>query len=295
MLNYIKSPLNYTGGKFKLLDQIIPLFPKEIDTFIDLFTGGCNVAINVESNKIIANDINKHIIELYNYFKVNSFNNILNDINKIISYYELSESSKYGYKYYNSNANKGVSIYNKEKHIKLRSDYNLNPNPLMFFILIVFSFNNQINFNKKGEFNSPVNKRDFNSVVQFNLEAFINKIQTLDIKFYSKNYNEININKNDFVYIDPPYLISDTSYNKANKWDINKEKELLNFLNCLNSNETKFALSNVFENKGFHNEILIEWSKNYNVYFLNKHYNNCNYQTKNRINTNTIEVLITNY
>ena len=26
---YIKSPLNYVGGKYKLLPQILPLFPKK--------------------------------------------------------------------------------------------------------------------------------------------------------------------------------------------------------------------------------------------------------------------------
>ena len=36
----IKSPLNYTGGKFKLLPQILPLFPNDINRFIDLFGGG---------------------------------------------------------------------------------------------------------------------------------------------------------------------------------------------------------------------------------------------------------------
>lgn len=33
----IQSPLNYTGGKYKLLPQILPLFPKDIDVFVDLF------------------------------------------------------------------------------------------------------------------------------------------------------------------------------------------------------------------------------------------------------------------
>ena len=33
---YICSPMNYIGGKYKLLPQIIPLFPKKTDTFIDL-------------------------------------------------------------------------------------------------------------------------------------------------------------------------------------------------------------------------------------------------------------------
>ena len=38
--NYIKSPLNYVGGKYKLLNEIIPLFPENINTFVDLFGGG---------------------------------------------------------------------------------------------------------------------------------------------------------------------------------------------------------------------------------------------------------------
>lgn len=36
----IKSPLNYVGGKYKLLPQILPLFPDRIRTFYDVFGGG---------------------------------------------------------------------------------------------------------------------------------------------------------------------------------------------------------------------------------------------------------------
>lgn len=64
----IASPLNYTGGKFKLLPQILPLFPKKIDTFVDLFCGGCNVGLNVKSKKIIYNDINEKLIKLCKFF-----------------------------------------------------------------------------------------------------------------------------------------------------------------------------------------------------------------------------------
>ena len=60
-LQMIKSPLNYIGGKAKILDQILPLFPKEIDNFIDLFAGGCNVGINVRANKVYFNDNLKYV------------------------------------------------------------------------------------------------------------------------------------------------------------------------------------------------------------------------------------------
>ena len=65
----IKSPLNYTGGKFKLLSQILPLFPNDINTMVDLFCGGCNIGVNVNANKIIAIDKLNVIINLMKIFK----------------------------------------------------------------------------------------------------------------------------------------------------------------------------------------------------------------------------------
>ncbi len=38
----IQSPLNYTGSKFRLLPQILPLFPKNISVMVDLFCGGAS-------------------------------------------------------------------------------------------------------------------------------------------------------------------------------------------------------------------------------------------------------------
>lgn len=65
---YVKSPLNYTGGKYKLLPQIVPLFPEGINTFVDLFCGGGDVAVNVEANRVIANDINEMCVGCYQCF-----------------------------------------------------------------------------------------------------------------------------------------------------------------------------------------------------------------------------------
>ena len=61
----IESPLNYTGGKYKLLPQILPYFPKNIDRFVDIFCGGCNVGCNVKANSIVFNDNNIMIIYFF--------------------------------------------------------------------------------------------------------------------------------------------------------------------------------------------------------------------------------------
>lgn len=293
----IKSPLNYTGGKYKLLSQILPLFPNNIDIFYDLFAGGSEVGINVKANKIISNDIETVVINLLNYFKIETYNNIINNIEQIIHKYNLSESNKYGYEYYGCNSNDGLSKYNKERYLKLRKDYNNgNRNPIMFYTMLIFAFNNYIKFNKQNNFTTAVNKRDFNKNLRQKLQNYIHRLTTIDIKFINKDFRDLNIydvNEDDFIYCDPPYLITFADYNE--NWNEEDEKDLLNKLDFVNSKNIKFALSNVLEHKGRKNDILKEWSKQYNIHILDCNYGNCNYQTKDKSKDSTIEVLITNY
>ena len=54
--NYTSSPLNYIGGKARILDQMLPFMPTDIDIFVDLFCGGCNVGMNVSAGYTIYND-----------------------------------------------------------------------------------------------------------------------------------------------------------------------------------------------------------------------------------------------
>ena len=89
---YIKSPLNYTGGKHKLLPQILPLFPEKISIFVDMFCGGANVGINVEVDKVIYNDSNSKLISLFKVFDKYSSEDIIKKIMKVIRKYGLSES-----------------------------------------------------------------------------------------------------------------------------------------------------------------------------------------------------------
>lgn len=67
--NRIQSPLNYTGGKFRLLPQILPLFPANIDVLVDLFCGGGNVGINTSAERIVLNDSDKNVIRIFRLFR----------------------------------------------------------------------------------------------------------------------------------------------------------------------------------------------------------------------------------
>ncbi len=67
-MTYIKSPIFYMGNKYRLLPQLLPLFPNNIDTFYDLFGGSGCMSGNVNANRIVYNEINENIVELYKLF-----------------------------------------------------------------------------------------------------------------------------------------------------------------------------------------------------------------------------------
>lgn len=287
MNTYIKSPMNYTGGKYKLLPQILPLFPTEINTFVDLFTGGGNIAVNVNANKIIANDFEPHIIDIYKTFQKYEIEELIKTIELAIQRFGLTIENA-------DNFNNFRTYYNK--HIEDGYSFIM---PIMLYVLICYSFNHQFRFNSKGEFNMPFgkNRSQWNDTMKKNLINFHKAIKDKNIIFTNKDFNELKIDKlssNDFVYCDPPYLITCATYNEQDGWNETCEKNLLELLDKLNSQSVKFALSNVLFSKGKTNDILLEWSKKYNVHHLDYTYQNCNYHTKDK-ESKPDEVLITNY
>ena len=281
MNKLIKSPMNYVGGKYKLLPQILPLFPKNINTFIDMFCGGFNVGVNVNANKIVGNDICKEVIEVYLGIQREGVENSLRLVKNEIAKYDLSKTNEEGFKAIRNYYNKG----NKDWYI--------------FYAMLTHSFNYQIRFNKQGDYNMPFgrNRSSFNTTLEKHFVKFATALCEKNIIFISESFENFDINsltENDFVYLDPPYLITCASYNEQDGWNIDKENKLLAMCDKLNAKGIKFALSNVLKHKGLENETLKEWSKKYNINYLNYNYNNCNYQDNNK-NNKTIEVLITNY
>ena len=291
---YIKSPMNYTGGKYKLLHQIEPLFPENINLFVDLFTGGGNIAVNVKANKIVANDCEENIIGIYKTFQeYDNVDELIGQIEEIIKTYGLTIDNTEAYNKFRNDYN---SLKTSQGDYSPLSSYNIN---ILLYVLICYSFNHQYRFNSKGEFNMPFGKErsQWNENMKNNLINFHRQIKEKDIVFLNKDFRQLKVDKlgiNDFVYCDPPYLITCATYNEKDGWNQECEEDLLNLLDELNTKKIKFALSNVLYSKGKTNDLLIEWSKKYNVHHLDYTYQNCNYHTKDKTNKSD-EVLITNY
>ena len=279
---YIKSPINYAGSKYRLLKKIIPLFPNEINTFVDLFGGAFNVGINVNAKRVIYNDIINYLPELFEYWNGTDLEEINNYIDKTIK-------------------ENGLSSTNTKAFLAFREKYNKEKDIRDLFILVCYSFNYQMRFNNKHQYNSSFGKEGstMNSSIRYNLNRFVEKLHIGDYTFIAKNFIDFdfsNFDENDFIYCDCPYSLGVGVYQDGkrgfNGWSKNDDKQLFIILDKLNKMGIRFALSNVFENKGMTNKELIEWSRKYKVYHLDMNYGGANYQRKNG---SSDEVLIVNY
>ena len=282
------------------MKQLACLFPEKVNNFYEPFTGGGTVFLNINAKKYFLNDIDNHLVNIHKFLIDSSkdVNGFFAKTEKIIEKYKFShsykanivpESLKKEFKktYY--------ARFNKESYEKLRTLVNKNKknDPLILFILLIYGFNRMLRFNGGGKFNLPVGNVDFNKNVVSALNNYFDFVKDKKIKFTSQDFRKYfekkKFEKNDFVYIDPPYLITFSEYNK--KWNENEEVELLELIDNLDKDGVKFAVSNVTHYKGRKNDLLIQWMKKYKVHKIKSNYISYHNNTKKDIT----EVLIKNY
>jgi DNA adenine methylase len=281
------------------MKQLRQHFPENISTLIEPFCGGGSVFLNTAANGYLSNDKNSYMIDLHNFllsFK-NKKTEFYAEIKRLITEYGLS-ASYYGITVPDELKQKHkktyYAVFNKEAYSKLRNDFNKNQKDMIrLYLLLIYGFNHMLRFNGSGKFNLPVGNVDFNQNVYNALEDYFNFIENNTIQFANNDFEEflenIDYKKNYFVYLDPPYLISDCEYNKG--WTDEHETRLLRIIDKLHKKGVLFALSNVFTHKGRQNLNLIKWAERYNVQDVQSNYISYHDNTIK----NTHEVLITNY
>lgn len=296
----VRSPLFYVGDKYKLIKEIRSHFPSTIGRLIEPFVGGGSVFMNTNTKVCLANDVDKHVIGLHKWLcsYKNCGDELLAQLTNIIDQYGLSFSlirddvsedlkRKFPKTYF--------AKYNKEAYSKLRSDYNLTGKKdfCRLYLLLIYGFNRMLRFNGKGDFNLPVGNVDFNQNTKKAIFDYLNIICQRQLVFTSLDFSDflrnLNYQENDLIYLDPPYLITFSEYNKL--WNEETEIRLLQLLDELNDRNIRFAISNVTLYKGRINNIFLNWATKYNIYPIKSNYISFNDNTIKKFN----EVLVTNY
>lgn len=296
----IRSPFFYVGDKYKLMPQLKQLMPKNIEQYIEPFVGGGSSFLNSKGTSYILNDVDSYVVELHR--QIGSYTGkseeLFEALFEIIDFYGLSCSyrgicvpedmkKKYVKTYY--------SKYNKDAYICMRKEFNANKNDfLRLYLLLIYGFNHMIRFNGKGDFNLPVGNVDFNNNVYQALNNYLDFVGEHEIEFFNMDYisflEKIKFGKNSYVFLDPPYLISMSEYNKL--WNDKKEDELCEYLDSLNDRGIKFGITNLITHKSKVNLRFLEWSKKYCAYDVKSNYISFN---DNTIKADSQEVFVTNY
>lgn len=247
-----ESPLNYIGNKSKHILELELYMPTQYECFIDSFGGGFNVGINQDCKTIIYNDLNYLVEELVESFKTNDTYQYILYIKRMIKKFNLEKGEEKGY-------------------LKIRNYYNSllkeKRDPRLLYTIILYGYNQQIRFNSDHNFNNPVGMRWFNDKVLEKMISFSRIIKKKNIIFENKNYLNLadKFDKNSFIYLDPPYMMTTGSYNDGkrgfNGWNQEEENKMFNFLNQINKSKGRFMLSYVLEHKGKFNSNLKNWIK----------------------------------
>lgn len=295
-----RSPLFYVGDKYKLIEEIRSHFPAAIRHFVEPFVGGGSVYLNVDAEDFFLNDINDEVIALHRMllsFK-DKEEEFFSKVWKIVDHYRLSCSvredrvpaslkEKYPKTYF--------AQFNREAFMRLRNDYNSDrrDDPLTLYILLIYGFNRMLRFNKAGMYNLPVGNVDFNGNTVEALKSYfsLNRLKqshwsSIDFETFTEG---LDLSEEDLVYLDPPYLITFSEYNKL--WNDDAEQRMLDMLGRLDRRGIRFAVSNVTHYKGKVNDRFIEWSQAYAVHPIKSNYISYHDNTIKKFN----EVLVTNF
>jgi adenine-specific DNA-methyltransferase len=272
-----ESPLNYIGSKAKMASLIKNNTTKKFDTFIDSFGGGFNVGINIDAKKIIYNDVNHFVSGLVESFRITDTYKYILFLKRVIKKFNLEPQNSTTYTkirdFYNS--------FNLEKR-----------DPKLLYAVILYSFNQQIRFNGNHEYNNPVGMRWFNDKVLEKMISFSRIIKEKNIIFESKDYHQLNYKSynSPFTYLDPPYMLTNGSYNDGKRgfhgWTSETENIFFEYIDKLDKEGHPFMVSYVLEHKGQYNVQLEKWIKKrgYNLIKVDP-----------LLGNNRKEILITNF
>lgn len=294
-----RSPFFYVGDKYKLVPQLKENFPNHIDRFIEPFCGGGSVFLNTDAKQYLLNDINSYMIRLHRFLISSSSDpdGFWIALKANIEKYNLSATfmrRDVPAEYRRAFAKTYFAKYNKEAYMKMRHDFNKDKDDMMLlYMLLIYGFNRMLRFNSKGDFNLPVGNVDFNRNVADALCSYFEYVADKDIQLFHLDFQEflekVRPTSSDFVYLDPPYLITFSEYNKL--WNEDSEMRLMAYLNELDSRGVRFAISNVLRHKKRFNGAMNDWAQKYNIVRIQSNY--ISYHDNSE--KDSFEVLVKNY
>jgi DNA adenine methylase len=204
----------WAGGKNKMLKHYLPIMPKQVDTYVEPFFGGgamfCHIVQNYSPKKLVINDVNADIVRIYNSIK----NDLPEFLVKLDSYCSV-------YLPMNKEDRKKYYFEVRHEHAYDFDKWSEAEEAATLYFLMKTGFNGifQINKNTNGRYGTPaglLNQTD--KVYEIDVVNWWNQaLQNTEIMSgdWKECLKQVPDEDNTFVFLDPPYRDSFTSYGQT--------------------------------------------------------------------------------
>ncbi len=192
----LKPPLKWAGGKRWLVPLLYPLWkPYRRQRLVEPFCGGLSVALGLQAEEALLNDINILVINFYQWLK-QGLKIQLPMQNNRLSYYRCRER---------------LNDLIRAGRTETREAAEL------FYYLNRTCYNGLCRFNRKGEFNVPMGRYQ---KINYTADFLPYRLPFKNWDFQAADFEKISVNPDDFIYADPPYDVQFTDYAKeAFTWE----------------------------------------------------------------------------
>ena len=260
-MDITKPVLKWVGGKTQILNEVLSIFPKDIQNYHEPFLGGGSVLLGLLSyvkskrinitGRVYASDINYNLIALYKNIQSHP-SDIINELNKLVNEFNTIDGLEVNRK--PSNIDEALS--SKESYyFWIRSRFNALPKeetstPIASAMLLFMNktcFRGVYREGPKG-FNVPYG--NYKNPTILDEEHIIEVSQLIkDVVFTHRTFSDSlkDVKSGDFVYLDPPYAPeSATSFVSyvADGFDMDSHNMLFNECNTLHKKKVKLLMSN---------------------------------------------------
>ena len=243
----LKPFVKWVGGKSQLVEQIEKMLPTDgerlLTKYAEPMVGGGALFFSILSKydfeELYIGDINAELINAYRAVKTD-VDNLIAKLNEMQMLFLPMDENGRKYFYYTIRDRFNSTILSEETSTEKAA---------LFIFLNKTCFNGLYRVNRKGQFNVPMGAYKNPTICDDeNLRNIHEALQNVTIVCGDYSLSKSFIDKDTFVYLDPPYRpISETSaftaYN-SDVFDDNEQIRLSKFIDEINLSGAKIVLSN---------------------------------------------------
>ncbi|MFN8450815.1 MAG: Dam family site-specific DNA-(adenine-N6)-methyltransferase [Anaerolineae bacterium] len=191
-----KPPLKWAGGKRWLVPHVRPIWEQYQERrYVEPFCGGLALPLAYTPERALLNDTNRHLITFYRW------------VQQGLAVEIEMRNDRDLYYHHRRCFNEQVTNGGADSRAAAERFYYLNRT----------CYNGLCRFNRKGEFNVP-----FGSYSRINYARDFYEYQAMLARwtFRAGDFESLDLDRDDFVYADPPYDVQFVSYSQQGfGWD----------------------------------------------------------------------------